>query len=225
MTCHYNNIFTGKNRYRNGKSVLLPGCSCLQAAINHTVPIGCYNRTLTKVTDNYWEIPASPTYDCSFGQTTVKTYHSFHVRTYKAQLVGGANVIEQHLTTTPCSATINTTLHMGSCILQENFNNIIVWRDPHHNRKEMNTLGIHTIQQQGACILLPSLLVGGAIQREFGPTRGILQLGSGLVIRHVQIIKNFQQGLLKIATKYPKTVYDDVVAPMLEAHIVQTLFL
>ena len=61
MTCHYDNIFTGKNRYRQAKSVFLPGRSCLQAAINHTVPIGRYNRTLTKVSDNHWKIPASPT--------------------------------------------------------------------------------------------------------------------------------------------------------------------
>ena len=47
------------------------------------------------------------------------------MRTYKARLVGAANVIEQHLTKTPCSATIDTTLHMGSCILQENLNHII----------------------------------------------------------------------------------------------------
>ena len=116
MTCHCDNIFTGKNRYRERKSILVPGRSCLQAAINHAVPIGRYNRNLTKVFDNHWKIPPSPTYDCSFGKTIVNTYHNFHVRTYKAQLVGAANVIEQHLTTTSCSATIDTTLHMGSCI-------------------------------------------------------------------------------------------------------------
>ena len=38
MTCHYNSIFTGKNRYRDVKSVLLPGLFCLQAALTHTVP-------------------------------------------------------------------------------------------------------------------------------------------------------------------------------------------
>ena len=160
MTCHYDNIFTRKNRYREAKSVLLPGRSSLQAAINRTVPIGRYNRTSTKVSDSHWKIPASPTYDCSFGKTIVNTYHNFHVRTYKAQLVGAANVIEQHLTTTPCSATIDTTLHMGSCTPQENTNHIIVWRDPHCNRQEMNTLGIHDIQQQGPYVLIPSLHVG-----------------------------------------------------------------
>ena len=46
------------------------------------------------------------------------------MRTYKARLVGAANVIEQHLTKTPCSATIDTTLHMGSCTRQENLNHI-----------------------------------------------------------------------------------------------------
>ena len=54
---------------------------------------------------------------------------------------------------------------------------------------------------------------------------GIVQLNNGLVIRHVEIIKNFLHGLLDIVTIYTKTVSDDVVAPMLEAHTVQTLFL
>ena len=46
--------------------------------------------------------------------------------TYKAQLVGAANVIEQHLTKTPRYTAIDTTLHMDSCISQENPNHIIV---------------------------------------------------------------------------------------------------
>ena len=41
----------------------------------------------------------------------------------------------------------------------------------------------------------------------------------------MEVIKDFLQGLLDIVTKYAKTVSDDVVAPMLEAHILQTLFL
>ena len=35
MICHYDNIFTGKSRYRNAKSVLLPCLSCLLTALNH----------------------------------------------------------------------------------------------------------------------------------------------------------------------------------------------
>ena len=96
--------------------------------------------------------------------TIVKTYHNFHVRTYKAQLVGAANVIEQHLTNTPCSAVIDTTLNIGSCIPQENPKHIIVWKDPQYNRQEMNTLRVHEIKH----ILIPSLHVGGTIQQEFG---------------------------------------------------------
>ena len=114
---------------------------------------------------------------------------------------------------------------MDSCIPQENPKHIIVWKDPQHNCQEMNTLGVHEIKQQGTYILIPSLHVGGAIQQEFGPTRGIVQLDNGLVIRHVEVIRNFLYGLLDIVTRYTKTVSDDVVAPMLEAHMVQTLFL
>ena len=86
-----------------------------------------------------------------------------------------------------------------------------------------NILGIQQIQLQGSYILTPSLHVDKAIQEEFGPTRGIAQLDNGLVIRDVEVIKSFSQGLLDKVTKYAKTV-SDVVAPMLEAHIVQTLF-
>ena len=100
-----------------------------------------------------------------------------------------------------------------------------MWRDPHHKRQEMNTIGIPEIQQQGSYILIPSLHVGGVIQEEFGPTRGIIQLDNGLVIRHVEVIKSFLLGLLDIVTKYAKTVSDDVVAPMLETYIVQAIFL
>ena len=121
--------------------------------------------------------------------TIVKTYHNFHLCTYKSQLVGAANVIEQHLTNTPCSAAIETTLNMSSCIPQENPKHIIVWKDPQHNRQEMNTLGVHEIKQQGTYILIRSLHVGGAIQQEFGRTRGIVQLDNGLVIRHVKPLR------------------------------------
>ena len=62
-------------------------------------------------------------------------------------------------------------------------------------------------------------------KRNLSPQRGIFQLDNGLVIRHVEVIKVFLQGLLDIVTKYTKTVSDDMVAPMLEARIVQTLFL
>ena len=96
--------------------------------------------------------------------TVVRTYHNFHVHTYKAQLVGAANIIEQYLTNTSSSAAIDTTLNMGSCIPQENPKHIIVWKDPQHNCQEMNTLGVHEIKQQGTYILISSLHVGGAIQ-------------------------------------------------------------
>ena len=44
-----------------------------------------------------------------------------------------------------------------------------------------------------------------------------------MVIRHEEAIKRFLQGLLDIVTKYAKTVSGDMVAPVPEAHIVQTL--
>ena len=65
----------------------------------------------------------------------------------------------------------------------------------------------------------------GRYNRNFDPQGGIIQLDNGLVIRHVEVIKNFLHGLFDIVTRHTKTVSDDVVAPMLESHIVQTLFL
>ena len=141
------------------------------------------------VTDNHWKIPVSPFYDCTFTMTIGKTYHNSHLRTYKSQVVGAANVIEQHLTNRHCSAAIETILNMGPCIPQENPKHIIVWKAPQHNRQEMNTLGVHEIKQQGTYILIRSLHVGGAMQQEFGRTRGIVQLDNGLVIRHVKPLR------------------------------------
>lgn len=66
---------------------------------------------------------------------------------------------------------------------------------------------------------------GGVVQDELGTTRGIMKLENGFVIRHVTVIRSFLQGLLNIVTKYAKTVSDDAVTPILEAHIAQTLFL
>ena len=59
MTCHYNNIFSEKTWYRTTQSVLLPGCLCLQAGLNYTVPIGTHNKTLNKVIINHWNIPVT----------------------------------------------------------------------------------------------------------------------------------------------------------------------
>ena len=169
MTYHYDNIFMGESRCCKVKSVLLPGRSCLQAGLNHTVPIGCHNKTLTNVTDNHWKIPVSLTYDCSFSMTIVNTYHNFHMRTCNAQLVGAANVIGQHLTNTPCSATIDTTLNIGSCILQETSNHIIVRGNPHHKRQEMNTLGIHESKQRGCIFSYPPYTLAEPFKRNLDP--------------------------------------------------------
>lgn len=100
-----------------------------------------------------------------------------------------------------------------------------MWTDPHQKRQEMKTLEINKAQGKGPYILIPSLYVGGIVQEEFGVTRGIMQWDNGLVMRHIKVIRSFLQGLLNIDTKYAKTVSDNVVAPMLQTHIVQILFL
>ena len=57
------------------------------------------------------------------------------------------------------------------------------------------------MQQQRSYIIIPSLQVGEAIRKKSWPTRGILQLDNSLVIKHVEVIKSFLQGLLHIVTK------------------------
>lgn len=79
----------------------------------------------------------------------------------------------------------------------------------------MNNLGIHEMQQKGSYIPIPFLHVGGAIQEECGPTREIVQLDNGFIIRHAEVMKSFLQGLIFIVTKFANAVSDDVVVPML----------
>ena len=76
------------------------------------------------------------TYNCSCCKTVINKYYNFHVRTFDAQLAGAASIVQQHLTKTPYSAAIDTTLRMSSCILQE-YSNHIVWTDSHHKWQEM----------------------------------------------------------------------------------------
>ena len=80
------------------------------------------------------------------------------------------------------------------------------------------------MQQKGSYIPIPFLHVGGAIQEECGPTREIVQLDNGFIIRHAEVMKSFLQGLIFIVTKFANAVSDDMVAPMLESDFVQTLF-
>ena len=119
------------------------------------------------------------------------------------------------LSNTPCPAAIDTTLNLDSCIPHKNSNHILVWRDPQHKHQERNTLGIHEIKQQRLYILIPSLHISAAIQEECGST-----WYSDMWMSLKNFYKNYSTG-----TKYAKTVADDVVAPILEANIVQTLFL
>ena len=48
------------------------------------------------------------------------------MQTYKAELVGAAAVIDEHLTKTPCPATIDTNRYLVLYIPQENPSHIIV---------------------------------------------------------------------------------------------------
>ena len=144
---------------------------------------------------------------------------------YQAQLIGSDMIIEQHLTTTKCWDILDPVLKIGTCTPHESPMDIIIWEDPHHPPDDMHNLKVHEIQQQGQYVLIPTLHVGGAVQEHYGLDKEILQLDNGLVIRNIKLAPELLHGLLDIVATYAKQVADDVVAPMLEAHIVRTLFL
>ena len=89
----------------------------------------------------------------------------------------------------------------------------------------MSALAIYEIQQQRLYILIPSLHVGEAVQEEFRPTRGIINWITASLSGISKSLEVFLLGLLDFITKYAKTVSDNVVASMFEAHIAQTLIL
>ena len=116
MSCTYDKIFAGKQRQGKVQSFLVPDRLCLSAGLKQIIPLDHSNITLTKVSDTHWKTPAMSTFNCNYGHIFTKKYYNIHVKTYDAQLIGAANIIKQHLTKTPCSAAIDTTLHMGSCV-------------------------------------------------------------------------------------------------------------
>ena len=87
----------------------------------------------------------------------------------------------------------------------------------------MHSLGTHTIQQAGEYVLIPSLQAGGAVQQSLDSQDRTIQLDNGLILHHNEDSQNPLQSLNNAVREYARSVADTVVAPLLEAHIAQTI--
>ena len=114
------------------------------------------------------------------------------------------------------------TFRAGICHIKNSLK-VIVWKDPQHDYQEMHSLGTHTIQQAGEYVLIPSLQAGGAVQQSLDSQDRTIQLDNGLILHHNEDSQNPLQSLNDAVREYARSVADTVVAPLLEAHIAQTI--
>ena len=176
---------------------------------------------LHKIEEGLWRNDVIENYDCKLFRTTTTIKQLYEVQQFQAQLVGNNSKIEQHLTDTECSLTINQLYDAGICNMNRSMT-VIVWKNPNHNNDEMQSLGTHQVQRSGEYFLIPSLQAGGAIQQTIGINEETIQLDIGLILRNAAIYPNLFHPLTEAIKEYAKTVSDTVVLPLLEAHIVQT---
>ena len=178
-----------------------------------------------RISNFYWHNIFSEKSSCLPGVTTTTTFWKFEIQEFPASLIGDTNIIEQHLTEGSCINNMHKSLKIGVCVPIEATQQVIIWDDPHHPRKVMHPLGEYEIQRQGDYILIQDLHAGGAVQAEYGSNKGLLQLDNGLVIRTLHETNDLLKSLKTVVSTYASKVADDVVAPLLEAHIVQSLML
>ena len=142
---------------------------------------------------------------------------------YPAQLVGDSTTIEQHVTDTRCSKYIPRKLKLSYCRPCAETLKIIVWEDPHHDPTIMKNLGNHKIKRSGDYVLIESLFIGGAIQRELGKDKSVIQLDNGIIIRKINTSIDIYHALQYTLKDYTKRVGTDVMAPILEAHLASVI--
>ena len=118
---------------------------------------------LHKIEEGLWRNDVLENYDCKLFRTTTTIKQLYEVQQFQAQLVGKSSKIEQHLTDTECSSTINQLYDAGICNMNRSMK-VIVWRNPNHDYNEMQSLGTYQVQRSGEYFLIPSLQAGGAIQ-------------------------------------------------------------
>ena len=184
--------------------------------------VGRKQPKLHKVEERLWRNDALENYDCKLFRTTTTIKQLYEVQQFQAQLVGTNNKIKQHLTATERASTINQLYHAGICNMNRSMK-VILWRNPNHNYNEMQSLGTYQIQRSGEYFLIASLQAGRAIQQMTEINEETIQLEYGLVLRNTEIYPNTFHPLTEAIKEYAKTVSDTVVAPLLEAHIAQTM--
>ena len=84
-------------------------------------------------------------------------------------------------------------------------------------------LCISDFQQQGDFILIQDLQVERNTQAEYGPYKKIVQVDNVLVLTNLRNNTVFLASLKEFVVRYSSTAADDVLAPLLEAHIVQSI--
>ena len=71
--------------------------------------------------------------------------------------------------------------------------------------------------------MISDLQSGSAIQKKFRDKHGQFQLKNGLLLRNIESYPGLLTTFQTLLKHYSKKVADNVVAPLLEAHLVQTI--
>ena len=87
----------------------------------------------------------------------------------------------------------------------------------------MHSLGTYDLEQQGDFIFSQDLHAGGVIQVEYRSDKNIVQLDNCLVLTKLKNNTDLWASLKEVIVRYASAVTGDVVAPLLEAHIIQTI--
>ena len=226
-TCDYRNVFRSPKRSKTSKELKVLPEICLQA-INDQVINSTHNgfhkkHKLYQVNPMHWKTK-SETYNCVITAAITVFELDFHHRKFTAQIVGNNSHIQQHLTEKDCLITNRMSMNnitYGIC--KPDPMSIIIWYDPKHDYEEFHSIGEFKVKQSGEYILIPGLNAGGAIQ-EYLPNNRIM-LDNGLILVRGKNTSNHLNHLSNVVKKYSEAVANDVVAPLLQAHIIQTIII
>ena len=220
------------------EEVSMTGEQCIKMKRNLVAEYDGHTIQLHKVRESHWETKDGTGYSCTWLKDKTTSMYKASLTKYPAQIIGDSPTIEQHVFSTECSSHIPKGKNFTWCTTYTDSTKIIAWEDPKHNSAGdavFNDLGTHEIKQIGDYILIESLLMGGAIQRELGETsaraiereRGekytVIQLDNGIVIEHLHAKINAYKQFKQTLKKYAKLVGSDVMAPILEGHLTSVI--
>ena len=78
-------------------------------------------------------------------------------------------------------------------------------------------------EREGEYVLISDLQSGRAIQKEFRDKRDQLQLDKEFALTNIKLYSGLFTRFQTLLKNYSRKVADNVVAPLLEAHLVQTI--